>query len=125
MVAGDHDNRDLMFPQPDELTDQVQARVVIAPIAVIQVAGNEHEIDASLDGKVDQPRESPSCRSSYLVDGCVLVSLQALEWAIEMNVRRVQKGYCHGEKPGRSTTHSSRQHRAVSGLGWTIRFYST
>ena len=39
-------DRDLLVSQPAELPDQVQPGVVIAPIAVVEVAGDQHEIDA-------------------------------------------------------------------------------
>ena len=77
--------------QPAELPDQVQPGVVIAPIAVVEVARDQHEIDAFLDGQVDQSREGPPSRSSNSLDGRVLVPLESLERAIEVDIGRVEK----------------------------------
>ena len=88
-----------VVPQPAELPDQVEPGVVIAPIAVVEVAGDQHEIDAFLDGQVDQPREGAPRRSPNPLDGRVLVPLQPLERAVEVDIGRVEKRDRHDEEP--------------------------
>ena len=62
VVAGDDEDRDLVVAQPAEFLLQVEHGAEIAPIAIVEVAGDQHEIDAFLDGQVDQPREGPPGR---------------------------------------------------------------
>ena len=100
MIAGDDEDRDLQVAQPAELAHQIKPGVVIAPIAVVEVARDQDKIDGFLDGKVDQSREGASRRSANPLDGRILIPLEPLERAIEVNIRRVDERDRHEEKAG-------------------------
>ena len=91
VVAGDDENRDLLLPQSSKLLGEIEPRVVITAIAVIEVARNHDEIDPLLDGQVDQSLERPARRSPHPLYRSVFVTLEPLERAVEMNVGRVKK----------------------------------
>ena len=54
MISGDQVNRDLLGLQPDHLSPEEQAGAVVLPVAVIEVARNDHEIDRLVDSQIHE-----------------------------------------------------------------------
>src|SRR5690606_28285209 len=100
----------------------------IAPIAVVQVAGDEHKRDALADGQLNQVIESLARGTAQLLDRRAFVAFEPEERAIEMDVGRVNKtqhgGSFYGTaEPRRSVGHTSlciapcRSRTAIRGSG--------
>ena len=89
-------DRDVRVPQAAKLLRQIEPGVVVAPVAVVEVAGDEHEIDAALERQIDHPLERPPRRAADPLDGRVLVLLQAPEGAVEVDIGGVQERDRHG-----------------------------
>ena len=75
---------------------QVEPGVVVAPVAVVEVAGDEHEVDAAVERQIDHPLERPPRRAADPLDGRVLVLLQAPQRAVEVDIGGVEERDRHG-----------------------------
>ena len=98
MIARDDKGGDLLVPQSPKLPRKIEPGVVIAPVAIIEVAGDHDEIDPLLYSQVDQSLESPARCSSHPLHGSVFITLEPLERTVEMNVGRVKKRDRHEEE---------------------------
>ena len=77
--------------QAAHLPDEEEAGPVVAPIAVIEVAGDDQEGDLLLDGKSHQPIQSgPGGGANGLCRGAFM-SGQPGQGAVQVNVRGVKK----------------------------------
>jgi hypothetical protein len=54
MIASNDVKRDVLSDQPRRLCDKKQTGLLITPVAVIQIARNDNEIDLGIDGNVNK-----------------------------------------------------------------------
>ena len=95
MVAGDDEDGDVRFAEPVELPDEVEAGVVVAPVAIVEVARDQQEIDPTIDRQLNQPLERPAGCPSDPIDGRVLVAFEAPERTVEVDIGGVDEGDRH------------------------------
>ncbi|MNU29789.1 hypothetical protein D3C71_182680 [compost metagenome] len=86
VIALEQKDRDAGTLQPRHLAVEEQADLVVLPVAVINVAGDDEEIDLALDRLIDKCRKGLSaCLDKKLGEIGILES-QPLERAAEMQV---------------------------------------
>ncbi len=56
VIASDQKYRNLVPRKPVDLVDEVHACSIVGPVAVEHVAGDHHEIDVSLESRLNQIR---------------------------------------------------------------------
>ena len=91
VIAGDQEYRDTGTLQAVHALYKVQPGVVILPIAVIEVAGEQHEVHGFVDGQVDEIIKRAPGRAADLGDRRAFVALQAQQGAVEVDVGGVEE----------------------------------
>ena len=89
MIAGDHEHPDVGFVQPTHLLREEEPGVVVLPVAVIEISGEENERDLFVEGQVHQLGERFSRCSSDGLDGGGLESREPSQRAVEVYVGRM------------------------------------
>ena len=91
VVAVQQANRNARLAQTPHLPDEKLARIVVPPVAVIEVPGNHKEIDTLFDGQVNQPVERVPCGAANAYGGGIVRQGQVLQRAVEVNVGSVKE----------------------------------
>ena len=91
VVAGDEEDGDAGLAQPDHLRDEEQARAEFPPIAVVQVAGDEDELDGLGEGQLDQVLQGPARGLACRLDRGALIAFQAAQGAVEVKIGGMDK----------------------------------
>ena len=81
VVAPHNEDLDACFPQMVHAGGEVKAGIVVPPIAVINVTGDEDKIYFFLNGKLNEIIKSLA-GSIPNVFGSTCIALQAPEWAV-------------------------------------------
>jgi hypothetical protein len=87
------------------LPGEEDAGVEVAPVAVVEVAGDDHEIDLFFEGKANQVFESVAGGGAKQLRRGVLARTQAGERAVEMDVSGANEAHaasgsvCHSLPP--------------------------
>ena len=68
------------------LADEVQARPVVSPVAVIEVAGDDQERNLLFDGESDQLMQSSPGGGANGVGRGTFMFGKPLQWTVQMNV---------------------------------------
>ncbi len=86
VIAVKQEDGDLGLRQPAHLLHEEESGLVVAPIAVVEVAGDDDEIDLVLDRLTDEVLER-GARGGANPFGCrALLPGQPLQGAVEMDV---------------------------------------
>ena len=91
VVAKQQVHRDVCQIQAAHLPAKKVTRVVVFPAAVIQVTRNHHEVNRFLNGDVHQPGKRIAGDIAQQINRGVLVSREAGQGAVKVNVCRVDK----------------------------------
>ena len=91
VIAIEQIDRNSGLMEAAHLADEKQTRPVVAPVAVIEVAGDDQEGDLLLDGKSHQPIQSFTGGGAYGLRRRSLMLGEPLQRAVQMNVRRVKE----------------------------------
>ena len=93
VIAEKHENRNAGAPEATHLATEEDAGVVIAPAAIVEIAGNHHEINLLLDGTVDQLAKGVPCRVAQLRGRCIGISGESGERTVEVDVGGVNEAH--------------------------------
>jgi len=105
-----------------QLHSPEQTGVVVTPIAIENVACQDYEIDFMIDGVLDQVLGRPACCSADFIDRRTVVSDQASERAIDVQIggmkdlRHPNPSPRHAGSPEHSATVSNSPVVSVRGL---------
>ena len=91
MISGDGDHGDAGLAEADHLRHEIQARPMVLPVSVVEVAGNQDEGRRLVDGKLDEVLQGPAAGLADFVHRRAVVALQAAQRAVEVDVGRVKK----------------------------------
>ena len=89
VVAADGDDLDALPQQAAELLDQELAGAPVLPVAVVEVAGEEDELDLPLEGEVDHVDDGVAGGAADALDRGL--GVQALQGAVEVQVGGVEE----------------------------------
>ena len=93
VVALDDEDTNTRAIQPHHLLAEKQARVEILPVAVVEVTGEEHEIDACAQGLVDESFEGASRRGAQTLNRRAVVTVQSAQRAVEVQIGGVEEAH--------------------------------
>ena len=93
MVAVEQVDRDAGLVEPSHLAHEEAPGVEVAPGPVVEVAGDDDEVDREFDGLIDQAREGVPCGIAQKLDRRVLVGGKAAQRAVEMDVGGVDESH--------------------------------
>jgi hypothetical protein len=91
VIAGNDENGNPGILQPGHLPHQEQPGLIVPPVAVIQIAANDHERDRTLNGCLDEVFEGLPGRTAHFFNRHSLILGEAPQWAVEMDVSHVEK----------------------------------
>jgi hypothetical protein len=91
VVAADGEDLDLRLGQPAHLCGEEQSGAEIRPVTVVDVAGDQQEIDFFLDRQIDEAPEGSAGGGADEFGGGGGIGLQPAQRAVEMEVGRVQE----------------------------------
>ncbi len=91
VIAGHDVHGDSGIAQPAGLGHEIKARIVIPPIAVIKVPGNQNKCDLFVNRRLDQIVEGPAGSPAQLIDRGALVGLEPVKGAVKVDVGRVDE----------------------------------
>ena len=91
VIAGNNKDHDPGLIQPAHLSDKEDAGLVILPITVIEVSGNQNKINCFFNRQINQVIKCPPCRPPNLFNRGIFMGLKTFEGAIEVYVCRVNK----------------------------------
>src|SRR3984957_14079681 len=91
MIAVDEIYRDALFCEAAHLLDEEQPRLIIAPVSVVEIAGDDDERDFLLDRRVDQIGKGGSRGRPDSGGGRPLLARQPFERTVEVNVAGMDK----------------------------------
>jgi len=91
VVAIDDECRNAGGGQPTHLACEEHAGVVVLPVAVVQIAGDDHEIDLLIDGRSHQVRERFASSGAQQLGRRVGIGRQPGERTVEMDVGGVDE----------------------------------
>ncbi len=84
MVASDQENGNTLIIEPDHLAAEKQSRIVVFPIAIIEIARDQEEIDLLINGQGHQILERPAGGSTEELRGRAIMRFQSPERAVEV-----------------------------------------
>ena len=103
VVAADGDDLDAFAEQAAELLHEELARSPVLPVAVVEVSGEQDELDPAFQGEVHQVDQGLAGCAADPLDRRLRV--QALQRAVQVQVGRVQEGEIgHGRRLDRFRT---------------------
>jgi len=91
VVAADQDDLDAGVAEPGHLPAEEEARVVVGPVAVVEVADDQDEPDLLLDRQGDEVLKRPAGRPPALLDRGPLIAVEPPVRAVEVDVRGVEE----------------------------------
>jgi hypothetical protein len=91
MVSGNNKNLDILVPQRGHLGGKEQTRIVVFPIAVVQVTSKQNKGNLFLKSQLDEIFQSLSSRSSHLSNGGSIVLLKSYQRTVEMDIGCMDK----------------------------------
>ena len=93
VVAQQQVDGDARGIQASHLPGKVDAGVEVLPVAVVQVAGNDHEVHLLRDGLGDQVVEGITCCCAEQLRRGILVGGQSRQRAVEVDVGGVDESH--------------------------------
>ena len=103
MVAVKKDDGNAGSIKLPDTVDEKQAGVVIRPITVIEVAGQDDEIDALGQCELNQACECFPCSPAQRLNGSALVFIEPAQWTIQVNISGMQEPHGHHSVQGDMT----------------------
>ena len=91
VVAVEQVDRNAGVIQPPHLAHEEVSGVEVLPVAVVQVARDDEEVDFQVDSLGDQVGKGIARGSAQGIDRCVLVRRQSAQGAVEMDVGGVDE----------------------------------
>ena len=91
VIARDEHHLDARRAQTGHLTGEEQARAVVTPIAIVEIASDDDEIHVFFEGKAHQVFKGSAGCSPNSVQGRTVVALQSHEGTVEMRVGGVNE----------------------------------
>ena len=95
VISGDGDHGDAGLAEADHLRHEVEARPMVLPVSVVEVAGNQDEGHRLVDGQLHEVFQGPAAGLADLVDRGAFVALQPSQRAVQVDVGGV-KEFEHG-----------------------------
>jgi hypothetical protein len=86
VVASNEQGLDAGFAQLGHLRGEEQAGIVILPVAVLQVTGEQHEGDLLRNGQFNEVFQGPPASAADRLDWAAIILFQASEWTIEVDI---------------------------------------
>ena len=86
MVAVEGKNRDSGLIEPSHLREEKEPGLIVAPFAVVEVAGDNQEGNTFLDGESDQVVESVPCGRSDLLGSGFVITGESPQGAVQVDV---------------------------------------
>ena len=86
MVAGNDEYRNRICMQTLHLPDKIEAGIVVPPVTVIEISGQQHESHLFVDRQLHQVIKSPARSAANLLHRSTLVTFEPAQGAVEMNV---------------------------------------
>ncbi len=87
IMITEHDiDGDRRFAEANHLFAKDETRVVALPIAVVEIAGDQDEVDRSLDGEIDHVLEGLARGVAHFFGGRARIVGQPGHRAVEVNV---------------------------------------
>ena len=118
VIAADEVDPDAGVAEVGHPPGEPEARVVVLPVAVVDVAGDEDEGDLLRDRQADQVLERPTGRPADLLDGAPLIPVEPPQGAVEVDVGGVEElEHRIGARPRRGRSTSDRPADDPAGLG--------
>lgn len=93
VVAPDHYNRDVGLAQAPKLADHIQAGVVIGPVSVDDVTGDQQQVGVLVQAQIDKRAQRRPGRSAHRLDRRPWVRRQSPHRAIEVNIGSVNESH--------------------------------
>ena len=84
-------NRDVGLPKFAHLRDEIKPGVVILPVPVIEIPGNEHEGDILGYGKVHHVFESPPRGMAQFFNRRAFIVIELVQGTVQVDVRGMNK----------------------------------
>jgi hypothetical protein len=91
VISGNHVNRNAGFPKSAGLGYQIKPGVVIFPIPVIEVSGNENEMNLLGNGGLNQIVESPPGGLTNVIYRSPVIIVELVQRAVQMNIGCMDK----------------------------------
>ena len=87
--------------QPPHFPTEVVTGIGVLPVAIVEIAGDDHEIHRLLQGQIHQPAKGIAGDGAQPVRGGVRVGRQPREGAVQVDVGGVDESHeCPGEMSG-------------------------
>ena len=91
MVSRNCDYGNSCLAESDHLRHEKEARPMVLPVTIVEVAGNQDEGHRLVDGNLDKIFQGPAAGLADFVDGCAFVAFQASQRAVEVDIGGVKK----------------------------------
>jgi len=91
VVARDDKDPDAFLAKPGHLVREEEPRVVVLPVAVVEVPRKQDEVDLLRSGQLDEILEGPAGSPADLLHGRTFVDLEPDERTVEMDVGGVDE----------------------------------
>lgn len=91
MIAGNHEYGDFSLLELDHSRAEVEAGVVVLPVPIVDVSGDDHKIDGLVDGQADEAIEGPAAGPSERFGRGFRSGRQSAQGAIEVEVGGVEE----------------------------------
>ncbi|HEX3150399.1 MAG TPA: hypothetical protein VHR66_20140 [Gemmataceae bacterium] len=91
VIAGEHNHGNSGPSEFLHLIDEEESGVVVLPIPVVVVTGQNHEFDAPINCQANQIRECLAGCAANCIDGRSFIGVQSEKWAVEMNIGGVEE----------------------------------
>jgi len=91
MVARHHKDPNVGVPKTPQPFHEIEAGVVVLPVTVIYIAGQQDKCDLFINRKFDQIVEGTTGCTTDLLHGRAFIALQAMQGTVEVDVCGVEE----------------------------------
>lgn len=84
VIAADQVDFDPLGVEAGHLFVKEKAGVVVAPVAIVDVSGNDDEGDSLVDGELDEIFERAAGGLADRLDGCSFILIEAMQRTVEV-----------------------------------------
>jgi hypothetical protein len=86
VITAHNCDRDTFFGKLRYPLDEEESRIVVWPVAIVEVTANYDEVDTLAQGSGDQVFEGPTRGPANIIDWRALVPVEATQGAVNMKV---------------------------------------
>jgi hypothetical protein len=86
VIAAHNRDRNTFFGKLRYPLDEEKPRIVVWPIAIVEVTANYDEVDTLAQGSGDQVFKGPTGGPANIIDWRALIPVKAAQWTVNMKI---------------------------------------